>query len=113
MPSALVKPEAWSTVLTRGAVAAVLTAGLIAASGTRASAQVADLSAQVARAGPSRLELTIHEGRTRQVRRMCEAVGHPVRHLHRTRYAGLGLDSLAPGEWRELTGRELEALRDA
>jgi 23S rRNA pseudouridine2605 synthase len=69
--------------------------------------------AQVARAGPSRIELTIHEGRNRQVRRMCEAVGHPVRRLHRVRYAGLGVDGLAPGEWRELSDRELAGLRDA
>ncbi len=58
--------------------------------------------AGVRRLGPSRLELTLHEGRNRQVRRMCEAVGHPVRHLHRSRYAGLDLAGLEPGRWREL-----------
>jgi 23S rRNA pseudouridine2605 synthase len=67
--------------------------------------------AQVRRLGPSRLELTIHEGRKHQVKRMCEAVGHPVRRLHRARYAGLTLDGLAPGSWRELTRNEVEALR--
>ena len=67
--------------------------------------------AQVRRLGPSRLELTLHEGRNRQVKRMCEAVGHPVRRLHRPRYAGLTLDGLAPGEWRELTPGEVERLR--
>ena len=56
--------------------------------------------AGVRRLGPSRLELTLHEGRKHQVKRMCEAVGHPVRSLHRSRYAGLTLDGLAPGEWR-------------
>ena len=50
-----------------------------------------------ARLGRSRIELTLHEGRNRQVRRMCEAVGHPVRRLHRSRYAGLGVGKLAPG----------------
>ena len=57
------------------------------------------------------LELTLHEGRKHQVKRMCAAVGHPVRRLHRSRYAGLVLGDLAPGEWRELTAREVEALR--
>ncbi len=57
----------------------------------------------VRRRGRGRIELTIHEGRTHQVKRMCEAVGHPVRRLHRSGYAGLDLDGLAPGEWRELT----------
>jgi len=67
--------------------------------------------AQVRRLGPFRLELTIHEGRKHQVKRMLEAVGHPVRRLHRSRYAGLTLDGLAPGEWRELTHEEVELLR--
>ena len=67
--------------------------------------------ARVRRLGPSRLELVLHEGRNRQVRRMCEAVGHPVRRLRRTRYAGLGGGKLRPGEWRELTRAEVAALR--
>ena len=69
--------------------------------------------ASVRRLGPSRIELTLHEGRKHQVKRMCEAVGHPVRRLHRRRYAGLALDGLAPGEWRELRGEEVAALRAA
>ena len=60
---------------------------------------------------PSRLELVLHEGRNRQVRRMCEAVGHPVRRLHRSGYAGLDLRGLEPGESRPLTKTELRALR--
>jgi 23S rRNA pseudouridine2605 synthase len=59
------------------------------------------------------VELTIHEGRNRQVRRMCSAVGHPVRRLVRTRIGPLGDRSLAPGEWRELTPREVRALYEA
>jgi 23S rRNA pseudouridine2605 synthase len=59
---------------------------------------------------PSRIELTLHEGRNRQVRRMCEAVGHPVLRLHRSVYAGLTLEGLAPGEWRELTPEEAASL---
>ena len=60
---------------------------------------------------PGRIELTLHEGRKHQVKRMCEMVGHPVRRLHRSRYAGLDLDGLEPGEWRELTADEVAALR--
>ncbi|MGH3126282.1 MAG: pseudouridine synthase [Gaiellaceae bacterium] len=61
----------------------------------------------------SRLELTLHEGRKHQVRRMCESVGHPVRGLRRVRYAGLDLEGLAPGEWRELRPSEVAELRKA
>ena len=67
--------------------------------------------AEVRRLGPSLVELSIHEGRNRQVRRMLEAVGHPVRRLHRSRYAGLTLEGLEPGEWRELAASEVDALR--
>jgi 23S rRNA pseudouridine2605 synthase len=63
--------------------------------------------------GSSVVEITIHEGRNRQVRRMCAAVGHPVIHLHRTAYAGLTAERLEPGEWRELTAAEIAELRDA
>ena len=59
----------------------------------------------------TRLELTLHEGRKHQVKRMCDAVGHPVQRLHRSRYAGLDLEGLAPGEWRELTREEVSTLR--
>jgi pseudouridine synthase len=69
--------------------------------------------AAVRRLGPSRLELTLHEGRKHQVKRMCEAVGHPVTRLHRRGYAGLTLAGLAPGAWRELTAAEVAALRAA
>ncbi|MDX6522092.1 MAG: rRNA synthase, partial [Gaiellales bacterium] len=58
------------------------------------------------------IELSIHEGRNRQVRRMCEAIGHPVLQLHRALYAGLAVDDLAPGEWRRLTADEVAALRN-
>jgi pseudouridine synthase len=68
--------------------------------------------ARVRRLGASRIELTLHEGRNRQVRRMLEAVGHPVARLHRSRYAGLDLRGLEPGAWRELEPCEVEALND-
>jgi len=63
--------------------------------------------------GRSTLELTLHEGRKHQVKRMCAAVGHPVLRLHRCRYAGLDLEGLEPGDWRELTKEEVAALRRA
>jgi 23S rRNA pseudouridine2605 synthase len=66
--------------------------------------------AGVRRLGPGRIELTLHEGRKRQVKRMCEAVGHPVRRLHRSRYAGLELGGLEPGAWRELSAPEVQRL---
>jgi pseudouridine synthase len=69
--------------------------------------------AQITRLAPRTIELRIHEGRNRQVRRMCEAIGHPVRDLHRSGYAGLELQGLEVGRWRPLTEAELEALRQA
>jgi 23S rRNA pseudouridine2605 synthase len=66
--------------------------------------------AEVRRLGPSVIELSIHEGRNRQVRRMLEVVGHAVLRLHRSRYAGLTVEDLAPGEWRELRDDEVAAL---
>jgi 23S rRNA pseudouridine2605 synthase len=67
--------------------------------------------ARVRRIGPSRIEVELHEGRKHQVKRMLEAVGHPVRRLHRPRYAGLTLDGLRAGQWRELEQHEVEELR--
>jgi 23S rRNA pseudouridine2605 synthase len=67
--------------------------------------------AKVRRLTKNILELTIHEGRNRQVKRMLEAVGHPVTRLHRSEYAGLNVDGLEPGQWRELTSDEVERLR--
>jgi 23S rRNA pseudouridine2605 synthase len=67
--------------------------------------------ARIRRLRPSRVELTIHEGRKHQVKRMCEAVGHPVIHLHRSSYAGLGVEGLELGEWRELAPDAVARLR--
>jgi len=61
--------------------------------------------------GRSRVELVLHEGRNRQVRRMCDAVGLPVVRLRRTGYAGLGVQGLEAGESRPLTRDEVSALR--
>jgi pseudouridine synthase len=59
------------------------------------------------------LRLTIREGRNRQVRRMLEAVGHPVRSLKRTRIGPISDRRLGPGEWRELTSDEVRRLAEA
>jgi 23S rRNA pseudouridine2605 synthase len=62
---------------------------------------------------PSVVRITIHEGRNRQVRRMCDAVGHPVVRLVRCRIGPLTDRRLSPGSWRALTGDELQALQAA
>jgi 23S rRNA pseudouridine2605 synthase len=67
--------------------------------------------ARVRRLGTDHIELTIHEGRKRQVRRMCEAVGHPVKSLERVAFGPLRLGPLEPGDHRRLTTAELERLR--
>jgi 23S rRNA pseudouridine2605 synthase len=67
--------------------------------------------AEARRLRPDTVELAIHEGRKHQVKRMLAAVGHPVRRLHRSRYAGLTLEGLEPGAWRELEPFEVELLR--
>jgi len=66
--------------------------------------------AQARRLGQRLIELSIHEGRKHQVKRMCAAVGFSVVRLHRSRYAGLDLGALEPGKWRELERGEVEAL---
>jgi 23S rRNA pseudouridine2605 synthase len=66
--------------------------------------------AKVSQPEPGVLRITIHEGRNRQVRRMCEAVGHPVTRLVRTRIGPLRDPRLAPGTWRDLTADEVRRL---
>jgi 23S rRNA pseudouridine2605 synthase len=95
--------------LSRSALEALRT-GIELDDGMTAPAEVRVLSTSRRR---SRVELTLHEGRNRQVRRMLEAVGHPARRLHRSRYAGLDLDGLQEGRWRTLTRGEVESLRGA
>ncbi len=69
--------------------------------------------ARVARVEAGVLRITIHEGRNRQVRRMCEAVGHPVRRLVRTRLGPLSDRRLKPGQWRPIEPGEVRALAAA
>ncbi|MHB8656888.1 MAG: pseudouridine synthase [Solirubrobacteraceae bacterium] len=67
-------------------------------------------AARVRRLAPDTLEITIHEGRNRQIKRMCEAVGHRVRSLQRVAFGPLRLGELAPGRFRRLQPAELDAL---
>jgi 23S rRNA pseudouridine2605 synthase len=69
--------------------------------------------ARVRRLAADTLEITMHEGRKRQVRRMCEAVGHPVVSLTRVAFGPIGLGPLEPGAARRLTAAEVERLRRA
>ena len=78
--------------------------GLVLDDGPTAPARVLRLKADT-------LEITIHEGRKRQVKRMCEAVGHPVRTLERVRFGSLELGGLRPGAHRRLSAREVAALQ--
>ncbi len=58
----------------------------------------------------SRLEITIHEGKNRQVRKMCEAIGHKVLALHRSKIAGIGVKNLELGKWRYLSKNEVRKI---
>ena len=69
--------------------------------------------ARVAAVSPSVLRIVIHEGRNRQVRRMCEAIGHPVLRLVRTRIGPLADRTLPPGAWRQLESSEVRSLTQA
>ena len=69
--------------------------------------------AQVSQPEPGVLRIVIHEGRNRQVRRMCDAVGHPVKRLIRTRIGPLRDMRLAPGSYRELTRQEVRQISEA
>jgi 23S rRNA pseudouridine2605 synthase len=101
-------PKAYRAKLGGGAIAdtalARLRAGVTLEDGPTAPAEVRRL-------GASAIELTIREGRNRQVRRMCEAVGHPVLELQRLRFGPLRLDGLKLGAHRRLSEHELGLLR--
>ena len=56
------------------------------------------------------LKLVLHEGKKREVKRMCDAVGHPVEKLHRVAFANIRVKGLRPGEWRRLSGEEVKQL---
>jgi 23S rRNA pseudouridine2605 synthase len=84
----------------------LLRSGVALEDGRSAPAKVRRLSADT-------LELTIHEGRKHQVRRMCEELGHPVRRLERMKFGPLALGDLRPGTYRKLSGAEVAALARA
>jgi len=69
--------------------------------------------AEVGQLQPGVLRIVIHEGRNRQIRRMCDAVGHPVERLVRVRIGPIVDRTLAPGKWRHLTQSEVVALNQA
>ena len=58
-----------------------------------------------------RLEITIHEGKNRQVRKMCEAIGHKVLALHRSKIAGIDVKDIPLGKWRYLTNKEVNKIK--
>jgi 23S rRNA pseudouridine2605 synthase len=93
--------------------------GPVAAGGLRRIREGIDLDdgttapATASQPMPGVLSIAIHEGRNRQIRRMCEAIGHPVRRLVRTRIGPISDRTLAPGTWRELTADERRALTEA
>ncbi len=68
---------------------------------------------QLLASGPWDVRMTLTEGRKRQVKRMLEAVGHPVKKLHRSAFGPITLAGLPEGSWRELASDEEQALRDA
>jgi 23S rRNA pseudouridine2605 synthase len=99
--------RAWVKGIVTGEKAKQLAKGVELEDGPTAPAKV-----RILETGPDEtlLEITIHEGRNRQVRRMCEAIGHPVKSLHRTQVAFLKLGRLRYGEMRHLTPGEVERL---
>jgi 23S rRNA pseudouridine2605 synthase len=103
-------PKTYRAVLAGGPVSAAearqLAGGVVLEDGPTAPAEVR-------RIGRDTLELTIHEGRKRQVRRMCEAVGHPVLRLQRVAFGPLALGDLPSGQHRLLSAAEVDRLRRA
>ena len=87
---------------------AELEQGVMLEDGETAPARVSLLKAQPSR---SRIRLVIHEGRNRMVKRMCEAIGHPVLELHRAAVGPISADDLDPGAWRHLSEEEVTALK--
>ncbi|MDD2443740.1 MAG: pseudouridine synthase [Desulfotomaculaceae bacterium] len=85
-----------------------MTGGLVLEDGPTAPAAVR-LAGE--REGNALLEITISEGRNRQIRRMCEHIGHPVLRLKRTRFANLSIEGLKPGQCCHLTGEEVDKLK--
>ena len=93
-----------------------LRGGVVLEDGVTAPAQVRVIPASAggicpAAGGTCELELCVHEGRKHQIKRMCAAVGHRVKSLHRAGFAGLTPDGVAAGRWRPLRPQEVEELK--
>lgn len=104
------KYQAWVTGHMEKAAVDKLERGVLLEDGITAPARV-----RILKAGPAEtlLELTIHEGRKRQIKRMLSSVGHPVNKLKRTAIAFLTLEGLSPGQYRYLNPEEVEKLKAA
>lgn len=111
-------PKTYRVRVSRGPVSAsalrALRAGVQLEDGPTAPASVRRVAraGNGAQAGGEELEVTLREGRNRQLRRMCEAVGYPVVALQRVAFGSLRLDGLAPGAYRRLHEHELSSLRE-
>jgi 23S rRNA pseudouridine2605 synthase len=98
---------------------AQVSGGLVSGSALRSLREGVELEdgptapAKASQPSPGVLRITIHEGRNRQVRRMCDAIGHPVTRLIRVRIGPIFDRSLPPGRWRQLTDSERRALEAA
>ena len=93
------------------AALAKLRRGIFIDGGRTAPAEVLRGSTVKSGGVATKLTLSLREGRNRQVRKMCQAIGHPVRLLTRVRMGQLTLGRLRPGEWRELTASEVKGLK--
>ena len=101
--------RAWVSGHPSEAVLRALREGMKLSDGVTAPAHIRIMRA---RGGDTELELVLHEGRKRQVKRMCEAAGHRVQSLIRTHFAGLTTRHLKLGQWRHLTQVEVKRLRE-
>lgn len=99
---------AWVRGKMEPAAARRLEQGVELEDGPTAPAKVSVLES---RPGNSLVRLIIHEGRKREVKRMCDAVGHPVQTLRRITFAGIEVNGMRPGEWRNLTEEEVAGLK--
>ncbi|MFB6262763.1 MAG: pseudouridine synthase [Bradymonadaceae bacterium] len=97
-------------IQSEGALADRFTGGIELDDGDTARAQSVEIDR--AEGGQSELSIVLTEGQNRQIRRMCDAVGHPVVELERTAIGPIGLGDLGPGEWRRLNPDEVAELYD-
>lgn len=99
---------AWVYGLMKVEAAQKIEAGVMLEDGMTAPAKAVILNASPE---VSLVRLTLHEGRKREVKRLCAAVGHPVKSLHRIAFGNLKVKGMRPGEWRYLSDSEVHFLR--